>query len=304
MADKLKNDDADRTDRMPPCLRRTSLPLLPSSPDEVTGGIFGGGGEHRRVVGYPGEVARQQQQQQQQAVKCPRCNSANTKFCYYNNYNLSQPRHFCKSCRRYWTMGGVLRNVPVGGGCRKSKRPPSSSSKPSSRPSSDATDEDHHRRRRRPSSSASRCSSDSSSLTAVTTATASTLLTSHMSISDNNPPFEPLPADPPPRQAPDVFQDPAAASFTEAASILAFSFPYPSHAQEEAAAVAAEEVIRPGRIDQTVPLDPRPGGGELPALDWPEPADSALFDLTTSVDPVAYWNQSHWLDADPSLYLP
>uniref|UniRef100_A0A453E627 Dof zinc finger protein n=1 Tax=Aegilops tauschii subsp. strangulata TaxID=200361 RepID=A0A453E627_AEGTS len=50
---------------------------------------------------------------------CPRCESTDTKFCYYNNYNLSQPRHFCKGCRRYWTRGGALRNVPVGGGTRK-----------------------------------------------------------------------------------------------------------------------------------------------------------------------------------------
>ncbi|XP_028101601.1 dof zinc finger protein DOF1.4-like [Camellia sinensis] len=72
----------------------------------------------------------QQQQQQQQALKCPRCDSSNTKFCYYNNYSLSQPRHFCKACKRYWTRGGTLRNVPVGGGCRKNKRvkKPSSSS--------------------------------------------------------------------------------------------------------------------------------------------------------------------------------
>lgn len=55
-------------------------------------------------------------------MKCPRCDSANTKFCYYNNYSQTQPRHFCKSCRRYWTQGGALRNVPVGGGCRKNKR--------------------------------------------------------------------------------------------------------------------------------------------------------------------------------------
>ncbi|RDX62252.1 Dof zinc finger protein DOF1.4, partial [Mucuna pruriens] len=61
-------------------------------------------------------------QQQQQALKCPRCDSSNTKFCYYNNYSLSQPRHFCKACKRYWTRGGTLRNVPVGGGCRKNKR--------------------------------------------------------------------------------------------------------------------------------------------------------------------------------------
>ncbi|XP_047046498.1 dof zinc finger protein MNB1A-like [Lolium rigidum] len=57
---------------------------------------------------------------------CPRCESRDTKFCYYNNYNTSQPRHFCKGCRRYWTKGGTLRSVPVGGGTRK--RPASSSS--------------------------------------------------------------------------------------------------------------------------------------------------------------------------------
>lgn len=55
-------------------------------------------------------------------LKCPRCDSSNTKFCYFNNYSLSQPRHFCKNCRRYWTRGGALRNVPVGGGCRRNKR--------------------------------------------------------------------------------------------------------------------------------------------------------------------------------------
>ncbi|CAH9106205.1 unnamed protein product [Cuscuta europaea] len=56
------------------------------------------------------------------ALKCPRCDSPNTKFCYYNNYSLSQPRHFCKTCRRYWTRGGALRSVPIGGGCRKNKK--------------------------------------------------------------------------------------------------------------------------------------------------------------------------------------
>ncbi|KAJ6809252.1 uncharacterized protein M6B38_161020 [Iris pallida] len=56
-----------------------------------------------------------------EALRCPRCDSSNTKFCYYNNYNLTQPRHFCKTCRRYWTKGGALRNVPIGGGCRKTR---------------------------------------------------------------------------------------------------------------------------------------------------------------------------------------
>ncbi|KAK4741837.1 hypothetical protein SAY87_025425 [Trapa incisa] len=64
---------------------------------------------------------------EQSSLKCPRCESTNTKFCYYNNYSLSQPRYFCKSCRRYWTKGGSLRNVPVGGGCRKNNKRSSSS---------------------------------------------------------------------------------------------------------------------------------------------------------------------------------
>ncbi|KAK4263064.1 hypothetical protein QN277_028540 [Acacia crassicarpa] len=71
----------------------------------------------------------------EQGIKCPRCDSPNTKFCYYNNYSLTQPRHFCKTCRRYWTKGGALRNVPIGGGCRKNKKLKSSSS--SSRLSND-----------------------------------------------------------------------------------------------------------------------------------------------------------------------
>ncbi|XP_028757102.1 dof zinc finger protein DOF3.6 [Neltuma alba] len=78
------------------------------------------------------------------ALKCPRCESTNTKFCYFNNYSLSQPRHFCKTCRRYWTRGGALRNVPVGGGCRRNKKtkrsrsksPAASDKQPPSNPSS------------------------------------------------------------------------------------------------------------------------------------------------------------------------
>ncbi|CAH1420826.1 unnamed protein product [Lactuca virosa] len=55
-------------------------------------------------------------------LPCPRCDSTNTKFCYYNNYNFSQPRHFCKGCRRYWTHGGTLRDIPIGGGSRKNAK--------------------------------------------------------------------------------------------------------------------------------------------------------------------------------------
>ncbi|XP_010533558.1 PREDICTED: dof zinc finger protein DOF1.8-like [Tarenaya hassleriana] len=75
---------------------------------------------------------RQTRPQKDQALNCPRCNSTNTKFCYYNNYSLTQPRYFCKTCRRYWTEGGSLRSIPVGGGSRKNKRSFSSSSNSSS----------------------------------------------------------------------------------------------------------------------------------------------------------------------------
>ncbi|TYH65391.1 hypothetical protein ES332_D06G052600v1 [Gossypium tomentosum] len=76
------------------------------------GHIFSGGG---------GLCYGRLRPQNHQALECPRCGSLNTKFCYYNSYNLSRPRYFCKSCRRYWTKGGVLRNVPVVGGCRKAR---------------------------------------------------------------------------------------------------------------------------------------------------------------------------------------
>uniref|UniRef100_A0A1D1XWV9 Dof zinc finger protein n=1 Tax=Anthurium amnicola TaxID=1678845 RepID=A0A1D1XWV9_9ARAE len=85
---------------------------------------------------------RRPRPQREQSLGCPRCHSTNTKFCYYNNYSLTQPRYFCKTCRRYWTEGGTLRNVPVGGG-RKAKRPktshPSSASEPTTNDSTNMT---------------------------------------------------------------------------------------------------------------------------------------------------------------------
>ncbi|KAK9280095.1 hypothetical protein L1049_013780 [Liquidambar formosana] len=80
------------------------------------------------LVCSKGQQEKKPRPQPEQALKCPRCDSTNTKFCYYNNYSLTQPRYFCKSCRRYWTKGGTLRNVPVGGGCRKNNKRSSSSS--------------------------------------------------------------------------------------------------------------------------------------------------------------------------------
>nr|DAD36198.1 TPA_asm: hypothetical protein HUJ06_006838 [Nelumbo nucifera] len=84
-------------------------------------------------------LERRTRPQKEQALNCPRCNSTNTKFCYYNNYSLTQPRYFCKTCRRYWTEGGSLRNVPVGGGSRKNKRSSTSSASSSSKNLPDLT---------------------------------------------------------------------------------------------------------------------------------------------------------------------
>ncbi|KAK4386553.1 Dof zinc finger protein DOF1.5 [Sesamum angolense] len=64
-----------------------------------------------------------QEKRPDKIIPCPRCKSMETKFCYFNNYNVNQPRHFCKGCQRYWTAGGALRNVPIGAGRRKTKPP-------------------------------------------------------------------------------------------------------------------------------------------------------------------------------------
>lgn len=103
--------------------------------------------EMSNTCSRPGMIeSRKARPQQKEQKNCPRCNSTNTKFCYYNNYSLTQPRYFCKTCRRYWTEGGSLRNVPVGGGSRKNKRSSSSSSITTSSGSAPAAKKisDHH----------------------------------------------------------------------------------------------------------------------------------------------------------------
>ncbi|KDP31390.1 hypothetical protein JCGZ_11766 [Jatropha curcas] len=160
------------------------------------GRLFGGGGGDRRL--------RPHHHQNHQALKCPRCDSLNTKFCYYNNYNLSQPRHFCKNCRRYWTKGGVLRNVPIGGGCRKTKRskPKQNNSTTDNNTTSTTTattttnttppqpqQPQQQEQQRERKSSNSHSSSESSSLTATNTTTANTGLeavSAHSSSSASN----------------------------------------------------------------------------------------------------------------------
>lgn len=79
--------------------------------------------DHKDMIGCPSLLQRGRlKPEPEKALKCPRCESTNTKFCYYNNYNLSQPRYLCKTCKHYWTKGDTLRDVPVGGCCKKKKR--------------------------------------------------------------------------------------------------------------------------------------------------------------------------------------
>ncbi|KAI6698279.1 hypothetical protein NL676_018398 [Syzygium grande] len=105
------------------------LPPLPlPSPPRPHGGSGGASSIRPRLMADQARLANIPMPEG--PLKCPRCESTNTKFCYFNNYSLTQPRHFCKTCRRYWTRGGALRNVPVGGGCRRNnKRSKSGSSK-------------------------------------------------------------------------------------------------------------------------------------------------------------------------------
>jgi hypothetical protein len=127
-----------------PNQNQSPAPAAPSAPGAQRGGAPvaaapapAGGAGAGAAAGAGAE--RRARPQKEKAINCPRCNSTNTKFCYYNNYSLQQPRYFCKTCRRYWTEGGSLRNVPVGGGSRKNKRSSSSVVSPVAATTSAAT---------------------------------------------------------------------------------------------------------------------------------------------------------------------
>ncbi|KAF8737568.1 hypothetical protein HU200_014117 [Digitaria exilis] len=276
----------------------------------LAGRLFGGAADLRR--------AHQAQQQQgptgatrcggvspapPEAIKCPRCESTNTKFCYYNNYNLSQPRHFCKSCRRYWTKGGVLRNVPVGGGCRKAKRSSSSSSSsPSSAPSTptSATAADG-KNPRRASASSPRSNSDSASPTATATAqtTPTTAATSSSnSIALTTSPFSTVDVAPP---AP-IFADQAAAL----ASIFSPPPPPPLPVFAFTAEPKVESALQLGgqaAVTSEVAVSSSASADMAPfaSLDT-----AGMFDLGDASG-AAYWSAgSCWTDVvhDPTMYLP
>uniref|UniRef100_A0A0D9WPA5 Dof zinc finger protein n=1 Tax=Leersia perrieri TaxID=77586 RepID=A0A0D9WPA5_9ORYZ len=252
-----------------------------SVPAGLAGRLFGGG------------VTAKDAAAQAEEVRCPRCESANTKFCYYNNYNLSQPRHFCKSCRRYWTKGGLLRNVPVGGGCRKPKRPA---------PSSSAADADAHRdaKNARSSPAAAAPASNASSAGAATGQPSGGVA---FAVGDGDalslpPPPAPMFADqaatfaslfaPPPQ--PRMF--PAFASFSA-----------PTKSEEEDI-VAAAPVTPRVNTDISPPFAAARSPAE--AAEWAAPPpptvvlDAGMFDLAGG--DASYWNTASWTDPDGTIY--
>ncbi|CAH9102433.1 unnamed protein product [Cuscuta epithymum] len=269
------------------------------------GGRFFGGGDRR---------LRPNQHHSLPALKCPRCDSLNTKFCYFNNYNLSQPRHFCKSCRRYWTKGGVLRNVPVGGGCRKNKR---------SRTKSSVSTPD--------CKSSSHSSSESSGLTGTTTTAVTDVNSGAASVSAevaSTSAKKPSPSSFGNRQdsgflIPQIYDQPATAHagddqiFQEIGNFTnmiggfddippAFQYPdakwLPQQVKMVGQALKMPDIMAAEFLDQTDQIDftslQQSRGSEvgLPPLDWHAGAgvgDHELFDLPGAVDQV-YWSQTHW----------
>ncbi|KZV34260.1 cyclic dof factor 3-like [Dorcoceras hygrometricum] len=112
------SDAADEFHDLVPVSETDDNPKTPSIDEDFVST------NHPKADNEQGDGASTQQKTLKKPDKilpCPRCNSMDTKFCYYNNYNVSQPRHFCKSCQRYWTAGGTMRNLPVGAGRRKNK---------------------------------------------------------------------------------------------------------------------------------------------------------------------------------------
>ncbi|GJV82352.1 DOF zinc finger protein DOF5.4-like protein [Tanacetum coccineum] len=261
-----------------------------------------------RLFGGAGDADRRLRQHQHhhhghtpQALKCPRCDSSNTKFCYYNNYNLSQPRHFCKSCRRYWTKGGVLRNVPVGGGCRKTKR-----SKPKNRNSSHEASESRK-------TANSNSSSDSSSLTGNTTASApvpvpapgptntttvgasaSASASTATLINFEKPDTQFLSPDPNFNPENTLFSD--IGTFTSLiTSSTTTQLPFsPFKLHHESVEKSQENDWTHGDVlkgSETSPL------GFMDGQNWSNGTDQGLFDLTGTVDHhESYWSTTQWDD--------
>ncbi|KAK8498725.1 hypothetical protein V6N13_123375 [Hibiscus sabdariffa] len=253
-----------------------------------SGGVGGGGGGGDRRLPH-------HHHHHHQALKCPRCDSLNTKFCYYNNYNLSQPRHFCKSCRRYWTKGGILRNVPVGGGCRKAKR---TKTKPSSKAASALPHPEQQHSEQAEANSHS--SSESSSLTATNSIAA---VTDNSNNGHAGGTAEAVSAVSEPKLygSPDNLGLEPGSDCGIFSGIGSFTSLIIS-SNNETPSFDFDKDITEGLLDQSV-MGSRSEDG-FGALDWQGDRDQGLFDLPNDVDKT-YWNQAQWTDQDhPNLYLP
>ncbi|XP_076895333.1 dof zinc finger protein DOF5.4-like, partial [Bidens hawaiensis] len=235
---------------------------------------------------------------------CPRCESLNNKFCYYN---LSQPRHFCKNCRRYWTKGGVLRNVPIGGGYRKKKR---------SKPKSGKRNPTSCAGVRKPSKS-DNSSSDGSSLTANTTAantTATATGIAHLTAAEASTGYFNIPNPRNPSIEP-MLPDHSSAGNSMLSEINTLTSLMTSSEAQIPPEFNFSDGISPfrlhhaGRIveesnsdqqlwmltDKTPPERMTDGG--LGTEEWNNCTDEALFDLAGTVD-QSYWNNAQWDDPD------
>ncbi|KAE8716447.1 RNA-directed DNA polymerase (Reverse transcriptase), Ribonuclease H [Hibiscus syriacus] len=231
-----------------------------------------------------------------------------------------------RSCRRYWTKGGVLRNVPVGGGCRKVKRSKNKllAESPTVAAAASAPSQQQHLDQREAnchSSSESSYLIPANSNVAVTnndksctrgTAKAASVVTSHpnkvnVSESDlygnpNNLVYEQV-------SQSEIF--PGIGNFSSLVTpskneTMSFGLSTVFNGQGQWQQQKIEEITG-GLLDRTVQVElsnmHRSESG-FGLLDWQESRDQQSFDLPYDVDQT-YWSQSQWIDQDhPTHYLP
>ncbi|KAK4744159.1 hypothetical protein SAY87_010471 [Trapa incisa] len=258
-----------------------------------------------------------------QELKCPRCDSLNTKFCYYNNYNLSQPRHFCKNCHRYWTNGGVLRNVPVGGGCRKKKRSKAKLYSPEEHlPLGAETVATTARGHTRDCKTSTHSSNESSSLIGTTTrtavvetvsATSSVTPASFFSVTDSKS-MNTQAMDAPPNNHGGFFSEMESLAGLMAPTSEPPPFGYGS-VLDQSSQWSQQEDLQQQKIKQPGEIPPSDDGGtslcqtvrppvneSCRPWEWPTSADQEQFDLMGGAVDQGYWGQiSQWADY---LHLP
>ncbi len=70
---------------------------LTTDPSSLAHAGDGGAGENAHLGSREGKGDKSMKLPRPEGIaRCPRCDSEDTKFCYYNNYNVKQPRYFCK----------------------------------------------------------------------------------------------------------------------------------------------------------------------------------------------------------------